>query len=75
MNVAQKQIALYQAAKVRWRAEHEAEVLEAQLRLLVEIHEMMTAPWADENEVKGHLTRRKNSVRNKLKQARRRAVA
>lgn len=61
---------MMRSAQARYRAERAAEQLEIELKVLIEIHEMLSAPWADENDVKGHLTRRKNAVRNKLKKAR-----
>ena len=62
--------AMMRSAQARYRAERAAEQLEIELKVLIEIHEMLSAPWADENAIKDHLTRRTRSVRNKLKKAR-----
>ena len=49
-------------------------VLKAELAVCIDIHDMLAAPWGDANDVKGHLTSRKNRLRRKIKEAERREL-
>lgn len=51
------------------------EVMQAQMDLLVELHQAMNMPWFNIFEFKGELTRRKRVLRNKIKEAKRNAQA
>lgn len=44
------------------------EELQAELRVLIDLHEHLQSPWSgDINDVKGWLTHRKNDVRRRIK--------
>ena len=49
------------------------EAMQAQMDLLVELHQEMNMPWFDQNQFKGGLTMRKRRLRIKIREAKRNA--
>lgn len=47
------------------------EVLEAEHRMCVEIHEYAKTPWADINDIKAMLTFKKRQLKRKIKEQKR----
>lgn len=43
--------------------------LEAQLAVLIDAHEFASAPYHDQNDVKGYLTSRKREIRRQIAKA------